>query len=157
AGAGLGWLFALAATGALSAWSELNLSLAPDRTVLLFTLAVSLAVALIFGLAPLRSAVRVPVGLTLKTSSAAVHAERDRMLGRKIVIALQMSLCLMLLIGAGLLVRTLRNLEHVNLGIRTSRLLVFGISPQQRAPSDAVSIRFYEALLNRLRALPGIE
>jgi len=49
-GAVLGWLFATGATRALSAWSELNLSLAPDRTVLLFALAVSLLIALVFGL-----------------------------------------------------------------------------------------------------------
>ena len=69
-GAGLGWLFAIGATRALSAWSELNLSFAPDRAVLLFTLAVSFLIALIFGLAPLRSAVRTPTGLGLRTASA---------------------------------------------------------------------------------------
>jgi len=156
AGAALGWMFAIAATGALSAWSGLNLSLAPDRTVLLFTLAISIAAALAFGLAPLRSAVRVPIGLALKTSSATASQDPAKLWGRKIVIALQVSLCLMLLIGAGLLVRTLQNLQNVNLGIRTSGLLVFGLSPQ-RTRSDADTIHFYETLLNRLRSLPGVE
>ncbi len=155
-GAAWGWLFAIVATRALSAWSELNLSLAPDRSVLLFALAVSLLIALIFGLAPLRSAVRTPVGLSLKSASAAASGDPRRMLGQKVVIAAQISLCFTLLIGAGLLVRTLRSLEHVQLGIRTSGLLVFGISPQQRTPSDAEAIRFHEALLERLRALPGV-
>ena len=156
-GAALGWLFAIGATRALSAWSELNLSLAPDRAVLLFVLAVSLLIALIFGLAPLRSAVRTPIGFSLKTASPAASVDGHRMLGRRLVIAAQVSLCFMLLIGAGLLVRTLQNLEHVQFGMRTSGLLVFGISPQQRTRSDAEAIRFHEALLERLRVLPGVE
>jgi predicted permease len=156
-GAALGWVVAIGATRALSAWSELNLSLAPDRTVLVFALAVSLVIALIFGLAPLRSAVRTPVGLSLKNASATAGFDRHRMLGRKLMIAAQVSLCFTLLIGAGLLVRTLRNLEHVQLGMRTSGLLVFGIGPQQRGQSDADAIRFHEALLERLRALTGVE
>jgi predicted permease len=67
------------------------------------------------------------------------------------------ALCLVLVIGAGLLVRTLRNLESVNLGMRTAGLLVFGISPQQQARTDADRIRFFESLRTRLRALPGVE
>ena len=62
----------------------------------------------------------------------------------------------MLLIGAGLLVRTLRNLEHVQLGMRTSGLLVFGISGRQVAGSQTDVIRFHEGLLARLRAMPGV-
>jgi predicted permease len=157
AGAGLAWLFALAATRALSTWSGLAINMEPDRSVLLFTLAIALAVALTFGLAPLRSAAGVHVGLTLKTSSATAHTDRQRSWGRKSVIALQVALCLVLVIGAGLLVRTLRNLESVNLGMRTAGLLVFGISPQQQARTDADRIRFFESLRTRLRALPGVE
>lgn len=155
-GAALGWLFAISATRSLSAWSELNVALSPDRTVLLFTLGVSLLIALIFGLAPLRSAVRASAGLSLKTSSVTAAADRHRQFGRKLVIAAQVSLCFMLLIGAGLLVQTLRNLEHVQLGLHTSGLLVFGISPQQRTPVEAEATRFHEALLERLRSLPGV-
>lgn len=156
AGAALGWLFAIGATQALSRWSELDLNLAPDRTVLLFAFAISATAALVFGLAPLRSVLRVPIGITLKTSAATAHQDRSRMWGRKMIIALQVSLCLMLLIGAGLLVRTLRNLENVNLGIRTSGLLIFGVTPQQIQSSED-SVRFYESFLNRLRTLPGVE
>src|SRR5262249_5004471 len=58
AGAALAWLFAIAATKALSTWSGLEIDMEPDRSVLLFTLAMALVVALTFGLAPLRSAVR---------------------------------------------------------------------------------------------------
>jgi len=155
-GAALGWLFAVWATRALAAWSEMEVSMAPDRTVLLFTLAVSLAAGLVFGLAPLRSVVRVPIGLALKTSAATANQDRRKNLGTQAVVALQMSLCLVLLVTAGLLVRTLRNLDAINLGMKTDGLLVFGISPLQRVHSDDEAVRFYQGLLTRLRAVPGV-
>ena len=156
-GALLGWFFALWATQALARWALLERTLSPDGNVLLFTLGVSLAAALVFGLAPLRSAVNVPIGLALKTSSATTHQDRGKHRSGQIVIALQMALCLVLLIGAGLLVRTLRNLQEVNLGMRASGLLVFGVNPQQHARTREESIQFYRALLQRMRTLPGVE
>ncbi|MGH9722708.1 MAG: ABC transporter permease [Bryobacteraceae bacterium] len=154
-GTGLAWLFALAATRALGVWSGLDLNLEPDRTVLLFALAVAGAVALVLGIAPLRSVLRVRAGMVQQTASAVRGGDRNRMWGRRIVIALQVSMCVILVAGAGLLVRTLRNLEQVNLGMRTSGLLVFGITAPQRSDPDA--IRFFEGLLNRLRTVPGTE
>lgn len=155
-GASLGWLFALWATEALAKWTQLDLNLSPDRTVVLFTVAVSLLVALVFGLAPLRSVVRTPLGLALRTSAATANQDRGRMRSSKVVVALQIALCLVLLAGAGFLVQTLRNLQHVDLGVKTRGLLVFGVSPQNMR-SDAEMLRFYQALLDRLRALPGVE
>jgi predicted permease len=157
AGAGLAWVFALWSTVVLGAWAEIDVSLAPDRTVLLFTLAVSGLAALIFGLAPLRNAVRVPPGLALKTSAASTGQDRAKVRGRQIVVALQMALCLVLLVAAGLLLRTLRNLETADLGMRASGLLVFGINPPQTLHTDAEVIRFYQALSVGLRTLPGVE
>ena len=150
----LGWVFALAATEALAAWSDLDFNLAPDRRVLLFTVGVSALATLAFGLAPLRSVSRLSVSGGLRT--AAGSGRRERAWGRKTIIALQVALCLVLLVSGGLLVRTLRNLEQTPMGMRTSGLLVFGISPQQRARSVAETVQFYEKLLDRLRALPGV-
>ncbi|HEX3748219.1 MAG TPA: ABC transporter permease [Bryobacteraceae bacterium] len=156
-GAGLGWFFANWATHALAAWSDMGVSLTPDVTVLWFTLAVSLTAALVFGLAPLRSVLRIPIGLALKTSAATAHRDRARNRGAQTVITLQMALCIVLLVTAGLLVRTLRNLESVNLGMNAHGLLVFGVSPLQRVNSDSESNRFFLGLLTRLRALPGVQ
>jgi predicted permease len=156
-GGGLfGWLFAQWSTSALASWSQLNLSLAPDQSVLLFTLGVSLAAALVFGLAPLRSVVRIPIGLVLKSARGSTGQDKAKVRSGHVVVALQMALCLMLLVGAGLLVRSLRNLENLNLGMRTNGLVVFGIGPQQPMHTDADTIRFYQALLGRLRVLPGV-
>ena len=156
-GAALGWFFAIWATKALARWSLLERSLTPDKTVLFYTLAVSVVVAIIFGLAPLRSAVRVPIGLALKTSNSTAFQDRGGSRSGQLVVALQMSMCLVLLVGAGLLVRTLRNLENLNLGLRPAGLLVFGLTPQQQIHNDAEGAPFYQALLDRVRTLPGVE
>jgi predicted permease len=156
-GCGLGWLLALWATSALGGWAELGFSLAPDNLVLGVTLVISIAAALLFSLAPLGGAVRVPVGMALKTGAPAAGQDRRKLRAGRVVVALQMSVCLVLLVGAGLLGRTLRNLENVDLGIRTEGLVVFEINPQQKVHSDQESIRFYEALIDRMRSLPGVE
>jgi predicted permease len=157
AGAGLGWLFAEWSTKALASWSEFDVNIGPDRTVLLFTLGVSLVAALVFGLAPLRSAAGVSPGLALKTSAAASSQDKKKLRGGHVVVALQVSLCLVLLVGAGLLLRTLRNLETANLGLQASGLLTFGITPPQNLRSDAETVHFFQALTTRLRTLPGVE
>jgi predicted permease len=156
-GALLGWLFALIATNALAAWASIEISLAPDGRVLLFTFAVALAAALAFGLAPLRTVVRTPIALPLKSSAATAFQEKSKSRGGRAIVALQIALCLSLTVAAGLLVGTLRNLEHINLGLRSGGLLVFGLNPQLKARADAEAVRFFSGLLEKLRALPGGE
>jgi predicted permease len=156
-GASLGWAFALWATQALARWSMLDRSLAPDWRVLWFTLAVCALVAILFGLAPLRNALRVSNGPALMASSSASFQDRRSLRVGRVVIPLQMAMCLVLLVGAGLLVQSLRNLETLNLGLNTSGLLVFNLTPQQQVHNDAENVQFYQSLLDRLRALPGVE
>jgi predicted permease len=170
AGAALGWLFAQWSTRALAAWSQLDVNISPDRTVLLFTVGVSILAALAFGLAPLRTAARVPPWLALKTAAASSQADRSvarsvlarsqfrsRFRSGHMVVALQISLCLVLLVGAGLLLRSLRNLETANLGLQASGLLTFGVDPPQTLHTDAEVAQFFHALTVRLRTLPGVE
>jgi predicted permease len=68
-----------------------------------------------------------------------------------------MAMCLALLVGAGLAVRSLRNLESASLGLRVKGLLVFGITPPHSLHTDPEVIRFYQTLMDRLHVLPGIE
>jgi predicted permease len=157
AGAALGWIFALWATNALAVWSDFDVDLSPDYTVLLFTLAVSFAAALFFGLAPLRNALRCAPGLALKTSAANASQDRGKLRSGQIVMSLQMAMCMVLLVGAGLLVRTLRNLETADLGMEASGLLDFGITPPKTLHTHAELLQFYQALMTNLRALPGVE
>ncbi len=67
-----------------------------------------------------------------------------------------MALCLVLLVSAGLLVRTLRNLQHIPLGMRTEGLVVFDLNPFGMH-SAGESTLFYQNLMNKLRVLPGVE
>jgi predicted permease len=152
----LAWVFAVPATKALAAWARLDSSLQPDHTVLLFTLGVLVVAALAFGLAPLTDALRVPAGLALKSAGAAAAQDRSRSRFGRLVVALQMALCIVLLVSAGLLLRTLRNLENVPLGMGTQGLVVFGVDPQG-IQSKEQRIEFYQTLLQRLRVLPGVE
>ena len=157
AGAALGWLFAEAATQALAAWSGIDILIEPDRRVLLFTAGVSALVAIAFGLAPMGLISRLPLNLGLRSAGGTTGTGQNRLWGRKLVVALQISLCMVLLCSAGLLYRTLRNLESSDLGMRTAGLLVFGISPQSNIRTDADAIRFHTGLLERMRALPGVD
>jgi predicted permease len=152
----LGWLFAISGTQALAAWAGIEIPFSLDSNVLLFTLAISIACAIVFGLAPLRSAVRVPAGLTLKSSNATAFRDQRGSWAGKVVVACQMALCLILLVGAGLLVHSLRNYQTLPLGFRADGLLVFGTSPLA-AHTDQEKFLFYRTLLDRLRVVPGVE
>ena len=156
AGAGLGWLFAVEATKLLAAWSEMEVSLAPDTPVLLFTLAIAVAAALIFGLAPLRAAGNAPVSLVLRSTAGQATESRGRVLTGKVLIAAQMALCVALLFGAGLLIRTLRNYQTVNLGMQADRVLAFGAGPVG-ATTTAQKLAFYQQLIERVSLLPGVQ
>jgi predicted permease len=156
AGGILAWTLAVPATRALAAWSRLETSLQPDRSVLLFTLGILVLAALVFGLAPLRSALSIPPGLALKSSGTAAVQDKHKSRFGQMVVAGQMAMCIVLLVAAGLLLRTLRNLENEPLGMRTQGLLVFGINPQG-LHSNQEAIHFYQTLLARLRVLPGVE
>jgi predicted permease len=154
-GGGLAWLFAVIATKALGAWAQIESTLAPDCTVLFFTLSILILTAFMFGLAPLRAALSSGPGLVLKTSSATSNTDAGKTRTGKIVVILQMALCLVLLVGGGLLVSTLRNLENIPLGMRVDGLVVFGVKPNTQSTPEAIA--FYQTLMSKLRVLPGVE
>ena len=155
-GGTMGWLFALWATRALTAWSQIETGLSPDATVLMFTFALCGFASLIFGLAPLVPALKVPVASSLKTSASTAYRSRASKWGGNLVLAAQMTFCFVLLVAAGLLLRTLRNYESTNLGMQSKGLFVFGVTPQKTS-SKAQNLQFFRELLNRLRSLPSVE
>ena len=143
------------ATRLLAVWSELEVSLAPDKPVLLFTLGISAICALLFGLAPLRAAARAQIGLVLKSSGVQTTATRERMFTGKLLISMQMAFCVVLLFASGLLLRTLRNYQNVDLGMRADKVLAFGVHPIG-VDDYAQRLAFYTQLTERLRHLPGV-
>ena len=152
-GASAGWLFALSATQMLASWSGVETGLSPDRTVLLFTIGISAVAALAFGLFPLWSASRVPVAGVLRSGSTTTTATRSRLNGARVTLSAQIAVCLVLLVSAGLLLRTLRNYANENLGVETRGLLVFGVTPQHGVDEHA----FYRRLLDRIGQIPSVE
>ena len=117
-------------------------------------LRLALAVVL-FSLAPLRMALAAAPTLALRTSAAASGIDTAKSRLGRIIIALQMTLCVVLLVGAGLLVRTLRNLENTPLGLKVDGLVVFGVTPHVQSLEQGRA--FYRDLIGKLRGLPGVE
>ena len=156
-GAVLGWFFAIAATGTLARWADIQVSLQPDSRVMLFTVAVSIAAALAFGLAPLFSAVRAGSAAATKDTQATAFRSKSKSRSGRLVLVMQVAFCLTLTVAAGLFVRTLQNLSQQNLGFRTEGLLVFGLNPQLGKHSDDDATRFYNGLLAKIRTQPGID
>ncbi len=151
----LAWVFAVFASRTLGLWARIETSLAPDRTVLLFTLGLLILAAIVFGLAPLRIALAAGVTPAIKTSQATAHADAGQSRTGRIVVVMQMMFCVVLLVGAGLLIRTLRNLEQTPLGMDVNGLVVFGIKPNTQALAETNA--FYRELLAKLRVLPGVQ
>ena len=153
----LGWGFAILATRALATWSAMDVSLTPDWRVLVFALSLCAIAALIFGVAPLRSAVNTPSSAALTTGALSSRQSKKKIRTGQFVVAVQIALCLMLLVGAGLLVRTLANLENANLGLQARGLLVFGVASPATIKNDADAVQFDTQVQSRLRVLPGVE
>ncbi len=152
-GALLAWLFAVSATRLLASWSGIETGLNPDSAVLLFTLTISLVAALTFSLVPLWSAVRAPVAGVLRSTSSSTTAARKRVIAGRVILSTQVAICMVLLMAASLLLRTLRNYAAQNLGIDAESLLVFGVTPQGSMDGHG----FYRRLLDRVKQMPGVE
>jgi predicted permease len=150
------WAFALGATHALGSWAQIESNLQPDRTVLWFTLSVLFLLALVFGLAPVRAAMSSGPEMVLRSSAAVSQSTSQKMRAGNAVIVTQIAMCVVLLVGAGLLLGTLRNLLNTPLGQKPQGLLVFGVHPQHVHTAEE-SIAFFVALQQRLRTVPGVE
>jgi predicted permease len=147
-GGGLGFLLAGWGTAFVSAlfrtgMDPVVIDVQPDPAVLLFTAIVSLFTGIAFGLAPAYAATRVDVTPALKGLAV---SRIGRWSGRQAMVAAQIALCLVLVFGAGLLVRTLQNLRTVDGGFRKDGLLVFSLDsadtpfPSERMPSMCAEV-----------------
>ncbi|HYW48584.1 MAG TPA: ABC transporter permease [Bryobacteraceae bacterium] len=161
AGGVLGVLLAIVIDRALIGFiptgsTPLSLSSSPDWTVLGFAAAVSCVAGIIFGLAPALQSTRPQLANTLKDQAGAViHGGSVRL--RKILVAGQVALSLMLLIGAGLFLQSLRNLKYVNPGFDVRNLLSFAVEPTLGRYDRGWTRDYYRRLTNRLETVPGVE
>lgn len=151
----LAWVFAVSASRTLAAWAHVESSFAPDATVLSFTLGLLVLAVLVFGLAPMRMILGPGTAPAMKVSQSTGNVEAGGSRLGRILVVMQMMLCVVLLVSAALMVRSLRNLEETPLGMDVDGLVVFGISPNARTLAETQE--FYRELMARLRALPGVE
>ncbi|MGD0010886.1 MAG: ABC transporter permease [Terriglobia bacterium] len=153
------WATSLLVAFMSSGREPVALSVHPDLRVLGFTAAVSVLTGVLFGLAPAFRGTRLDLTPALKESagggSLGGHRSARSGLGKALVIA-QVAASLLLLAGAGLFVRTLQNLENLNLGFNRYNILLFGIDPTQNGYQGEKLASFYQELQRRLEALPGV-
>lgn len=128
-----------------------------DWRVLLFSIGITVVTAAIFGLAPAWLTAKVNPSESLKEGALSTTAETGRRRLRNALVISEMALALVLLTGAGLLVRTFLRLMDVDLGINPDNVITMGIRlPDYRYPSAEKQALFYRELLARLRSTPGV-
>lgn len=126
-----------------------------DGVVLLFTAVVSLVTGLLFGLAPAIQSTSLNLQGTMRE---AVHGSVGASRLRRILVAAEFAIALVLLTVAGLLIRSLGELQQVDPGFHPDNVLTASISiPNSRYADDAAEGAFYDELMVRLGALPGVE
>lgn len=159
-GGALGLLFALWGTkavlgslpGALPRASEVSL----DSRVLLFTLGASLLAGILFGLAPALKTSRVNLQEVLKESGRGLSGARHRLQG--IFVVAEVALALILLVGAGLMIRSLAALWRVNPGFDPSHATTFSLSlPASPTTSSAETRARLRQFSDRMRSIPGVQ
>jgi predicted permease len=139
-----------------SGHTPLSLTSSPDRAVLAFTFAVSLLAGVLFGLVPALQSTRPKLANTLKDQAGGVIRGSSAGLRKGLVVA-QVSLSLLLLIGAGLFLQSLRNLKTLNPGFEVKGLVAFDVDPTMSRYDPKWSTDYYRRLHERLSALPGVE
>jgi predicted permease len=161
-GGALGLVFARWGTGLLLSFLPqgripLVLEIKPDLRVLGFTLGVTLLTGLLFGLAPALQATRPNLIPALKNETVVVAGGRRRWELRRLLVILQVALSLVLLVGAGLFVRSLRNLQTVDDGYHTDQVVTMALDPAQSGYKAEQLRSFYDQLSERVAALPGVK
>jgi putative ABC transport system permease protein len=131
--------------------------IAIDGTVLAFTLGLSLLTGLLFGMVPALQVSMSRFHETLKEGGRSVSADRGSHAVRRLLVIAEVALALMLLVGAGLLIKSFTRILGVSPGFEPKNVLTMGISlPAARYPNDTARIAFWDQVLPRLAAIPGV-
>jgi predicted permease len=125
-----------------------------DARVLLFTLAISVVVSLLFSVAPVLHFLRPNLAEALRQNSGTASKNSQRF--RKVAVGAQIALSVLLLGGAGLFVRTLDNLRHQDVGFQTSNLVVFSLDPTTSGYGEDRTPQIVANSLEALRRIPGV-
>ncbi len=134
----------------------MNISSAPDLRILLFNLAVTVLTGIIFGLVPALQTTKPNIAGTLKDQAGAIVGGGHNRLRKGLVVA-QVTLSLLLLVGAGLFVRSLANLRNLGPGFPAEKLVGFNIDPSLNGYSPERLKVFYPQLSDALASIPGVQ
>jgi len=134
----------------------LTIDLHPNSRALLFTLAVSLATGMIFGLAPALQSTRGDLAGALKAGSAGAVGERRGAAFRKALLVAQVAFSMVLLVSAAIFVRTLHDLHPAGFRGTPERILLFTMKPQRENYDDERRLYLTQELQGRIAALPGV-
>jgi predicted permease len=130
----------------------------PDPRILAFNAAVALIAGLLFGLAPALQSMRLDLWTTLKDTAAAAGGTGGAARLRKALVTAQVAFSFLLLVGAGLFVKTLINLKSAHTGFRgIDNLVTFQVDPALNGYTQARLQAFYTRALQQIRALPGVQ
>jgi predicted permease len=127
-----------------------------DTRVLVFNFALSLATGLVFGLVPALRSTKPNLAPTLKDTVGAVVGGSGGIRLRKGLVVAQVMVSVLLLIGAGLFIRSLRNLRTLDLGLKTDNLIAFNLSPTLNGYTSLRSKQFEKQVAGRIVATPGV-
>jgi predicted permease len=126
-----------------------------DWRLFLFVAGLTLFTGIVFGTAPAFRATEIDLNDTLKESSRSVVGSGTFL--SKSLLVVQVAMSLALLIGAGLFIETLRNLQHVEVGFNPGSLLLFQLNPQLSAYDQERTLTVFSQMLDRLRSTPGVQ
>ena len=159
-GGGLGLIFASWIKDALLRWTfgaatmtAVNPRL--DPRVLAFTIGLSLLTAVLFGLVPAWRASRIELTPSLKETGRSLSGVSRSLLSKSLVVV-QVALSLLLLIGAGLFLRTLHNLQTESMGFNSQNLLLFSVNPNLLGYKNAALANLYRQMSDRIENVPGV-
>jgi macrolide transport system ATP-binding/permease protein len=138
-------------------FANLTLDNRLDWRVLGFTLAISLLTGILFGLAPALSASRPDLVSALKDETTLLGNRMRRLSLRNLLVVAQVALSLIVLVGAGLCVRSLQNLQAIDAGFDPAKVLVMSVDVSLSGYSKERGLQFYSELLERVQRLRGVE
>ena len=139
-----------------NAWEASEFDIHFDWIVFGFTAAVTIVTGLLFGLAPAWSAARAEVSSTLK-ESAQTLTRRRKGRGGKAIVGFQIALSTLLVVSAGLFLRTLFALNSVDVGFRTDHLILFSVNPPARRYTPGKDVQLHMRLQDSFASVPGVQ
>jgi len=132
---------------------QITQSSSPDTTVLLFCFGIATVCGLLFGMAPAWQAARSELNRNFAASRTVAGT---RLIGRKLLLSTQIALTLLLLSGAALFVRTLRNMQTADLGLAPEQLLQFSVLAKNAGYEDKQVLPYLDRIRTRLQSVPGV-